>query len=260
MKMGRGLHSLLLPLAALTAVFFAMGCGGEATKPDFTGGSDDVENPAITVALRDPQGNAFGSGEVKIYARFQNPTLDTTPLLTQSVAAGTKFTLTDSMVLKAMQVAALKGVSWPSLDTVEFNILGRSPVAEAFIGNFFLARKGATKYHFHQRMQADTVRNAFSDGTLPVTLAMKSPVVGLQGKLGVNAFGLGLKSVFVAGSPYWAAVTDSTFTLARIAVGRYPLKAMSLDGKVYEAANPLNTDSAYTAENWAEGDLIWIEQ
>jgi hypothetical protein len=254
------LRSLLISLPALTALFFSMGCGPDATKPDLTGGSDDVENPAITVALRDTQGNAFGSGEVRVYARFQNPTLDTAPLLTQTVVAGTNITITDSMVLKAMQVAASKGISWPSLDTVEFNIVGRSPLTEAFVGNFFLARKGATKYRFHQRMLADTVRNAFSDGTLPVTLAMKSPVLDFQGKLGLNAFGLGLKSVFVAGSPYWAAVTDSTFTLTRMAVGRYSLKAMSLDGKVYEAANPLNTDSAYTAENWAEGDLIWIEQ
>lgn len=229
------------------------------------GGYDDVENPALTLSLLDPQGGAFGRGEIKVYARYQNPTLDTLPLLVRAPSASGQAVLHDSDLVAAMRVARDRGVSWPTPDTVEFNIVSKADAAEAFAGDFTLERAGiGSIYRFRERKDGSIVLHADPKGNLPVSLLMGPPVLGLKGNVGARGLELSLKSVFVAGSPYWALVAaDGSFTLTRMAKGRYQVKAMSTDDKVYSAADTLVADPAappFAPADWSEADLIWIER
>lgn len=231
-----------------------------ACEDRVTGGYDDVENPAIALALKDNQGQPIASGDVRVYARFQNPASDSLPLLTYLTPATGTLTLDDSTLMTAMAEANLRGAIWPDSDTLEFNLVCRNSSHEVFANGFVLTRED-NKFHFHQWLNENTLREADRLGRLDVVLNLKPAVLNFQGSVGVHGRELGLKSVFVPGSPYHAPTQeDGTFTLARLASGRYEIKAMSQDGKVYAAENRLNTDSSYTGENWSEADVIWIEQ
>jgi hypothetical protein len=239
------------------ALLFLFSCSQERVA----GGYDDVENPALTLALKDPQGNAFGSGEVKVYARFQNPALDTLPLVNQLTSANGTLTLSDSTLVAAMAKARDRGVPWPTADSIEFNIVSKTASAEAFTGNFILARTLGTTYRFRQKMEGTTVRYPDAKGLLTAAPTMKPPVLNLQGNVGPIGQEVMLVTLIIPGSPYLAPIADDgSFTIARIAAGRYDLKGMSSDGKVYGAENLLDTDSSYSAANWSEVDLIWIEK
>jgi hypothetical protein len=230
------------------------------------GGYDDVENPALTLSLKDPQGKPYGAGgsEVKVYARFQNPVLDTVPVLTLAPSGAGTVRLDDTVLVAAMRLARARGIPWPTTDTVEFNIVGSAPTAEAYSGNFVLSKSAGTVYGFRQRVDAATVLQADRKGTLSVTLSMGAPILGFHGSIGTRGMDLGLKSLFIPGSPYFAQIaSDGSFTLARLGSGKYEVKAMSDDGKVYSAADTLNTDridSGYTASEWSEADIIWVKQ
>jgi|GEM_PF-1979600 len=236
-----------------------------AKEDRLTGGYDDVENPALTLSLQDPQGSAFSQGEIKVYARYQNPTLDTLPLLVRAPSASGQTVLHDSELVAAMRVARDRGISWPNPDSVEFNVVSKSGPGEAFAGDFILARDAVGSiFRFRQRKDATTILHADAKGNLPVSLPMGPPVLGLKGSVGTRGLELGLNSIFIAGSPYWTLVAaDGSFTMARMAKGRYQVKAMSTDGKIYAAADTLLADSAaapFSPSDWSEADLIWIER
>ncbi len=231
-----------------------------ACSDRLAGGYDDVENPALALALKDNQGQAIAVGEVRVYARYQNPTSDSLPLLVRATSTGDTLTLSDTAMNAAIAEAKLRGMTWPNPDVFEFNVVGRSSSHEAFTVGFQVVRE-KTKLRFQQWLNANILRDADRRGRLNVGLNLKAAVLNYQGKIGDQGRELGLKSIFVAGSPYQAATrADGSFTMARIGSGQYEIKAMSQDGKVYSAENALNTDSSYTGENWSEADVIWIEQ
>jgi hypothetical protein len=258
MKQGKGLRALII--ASVAAL---IGCG----DPKVAGGSDDVENPALTIALRDSTGSGI-QGEVQIYARLQNPTLDSLPVLKVQAVQGL-VTIHDTVLFAAMAEAKARGMAWPNVDTVAFNWVAQNPQAqgEAFVDGFVLVRLDAEHHRFAAGSSGGnglTIIGANAKGGLEVAAVLpeaRSGVAGNVGQAGQAAEGLGLSKVFVAGSPYVAAIgPDGHFAFARMAKGSYALKAQAEDGKVYEAPNLLNTDAAlpYIAEDWTEADLIWV--
>lgn len=237
----------------------AVHCGDDRVA----GGYDDVENPALSVILRTEDGRDFGPGQVKLYARYQNPARDTVPLLARTVAAGAAAAFTDSMVLAAMEAARLRGTPWHDRDSVEFNLVaseqpGQPAASEAYAGRFVLVRIGSG-YIFLQRREG-SVQYADTKGVLAVAPRMSDPVLKLRGQVGARGLDIGIASVFVPGTGYAAEVAvDGTFEFARIAGGRYELKALSRDEKVYSGVDSLITSEEYSASDWSEADLIWIE-
>src|SRR5690606_4619337 len=199
-----------------------------------------------------------------VYARQQIPLRDPAPLLALTVPFGGAVSISDSSLLQAMAAAEARGVHWSNRDSVEFNLVasdipGESPSGEAYEGGFLLVRVGGAGYQFSRKVGGQ-IRYPDAKGVLASAPALAAPVMEMRGQVGAGGRELGLKSVFVPGSPYRAEIAgDGTFTLARMASGRYELNALSADEKIYTAADSLVTGSEYSASDWSEAELIWIE-
>jgi hypothetical protein len=243
---------LLLVLAALLCAFCSK-------KGDLAGGFDDVENPAIAVSLLDSLQKPFGAGEIRIYARFQNPWKDSLPLIDQTVAAGTALKVRDTALVSAMDRAVARGTPWPSRDTLEFNLVAAGAQAEAFLGDFRMIKTGEGGYRFSRRTGGTTIL-AGRNGVLETGPVLAAPVFHQRGNIGARGLELGLRSLFVPGSPYRAAIAaDGSFEVPRMARGLYDVKSESGEPKIYTAADSLEAGAEYLPSNWSEADLIWVE-
>ncbi len=247
----------LRPMHALCAwaALLCLYCGQDKVA----GGYDDVENPALAVTLRDTLGKPYAAAELRVYARYQNPFKDSVPVFVRSIASGSTLTLRDTALLPAMAQSKLRGTPWPSKDSVEFNLVAADAGGEAFLGGFLLV-KGTNGANRFQRGLTGSVDYPDAKGILSVTPLMTAPVLNMRGQIGARGLELKLKTIFIAGSPYRAQVEgDGSFTLARLAVGRYDVKAVSGDAKVYTAQDSLITGSAYAPSDWSEADIIWVD-
>ncbi|MDQ2999844.1 MAG: hypothetical protein M3Y08_01085 [Fibrobacterota bacterium] len=241
----------LCAAAALHCLF----CAKDKTV---AGGYDDVENPALQLSLRDEAGKP-AIGQVQVYARYQNPIEDKVPVLTRDLSGQTQAGIRDTTLLAAMERANLRGTPWPNRDTVEFNLIAVDTGRESYLGGFLLVKDPNGTFGFRRRL-ADGIAYPDGKGSLKAAPVLAAPVLNLRGRIGAKGLGLGLKSIFIPGSPYRAAVeTDGSFNLPRLAGGRYEVKASSQDGKIWSAADSLDTGAEYTASEWSEADLIWVE-
>ncbi len=250
-------------IAILLSVTFWSAC----SDPRVAGGFDDVQNPALTLALQKTDGTASSDAELRVFARFQNPTIDTIPLLERMVQSGHTAVLTDSDLVQSMRAAVARGLVWPNGDTVEFNVQARNLASsdsalrgEAFVADFRLARSVGTVYQFSRSAGDLGTPSNLHLGNLAFTMTTKIPVPNFRGSVGTRGKELSLTSVFIPGSPYWCSVdTAGNFVFPRLAQGRFAVKSMSRDGKAYGAADSLNTSAAYTATDWSEANILWIK-
>jgi hypothetical protein len=238
---------------ALCAV---MGLLSISCSDRLAGGSDDVENPGIRVSLSDPEGRPTAGGTVSLYARYQNPFKDSLPILSVEVS-GDSAMVKDTAVESAFQRAQTRGIPVPARDTLEFNLIASSTAGESFQGGFALVRVfGAWSV---LRRSGGTIAYPDPNGLLASNARLAAPAVGQGGQIGSRGLELGLKRVFVPGSPYRSEVAaDGSFAFAPMAVGRYELKAISADDKVYTAADSLSTGTPYSASDWSEAEIIWV--
>ena len=247
------MNARLLAVSAAAAAWLVGSLGG-------CGGTDEVENPAVTeltANLRDGQGRP-ASGNVTVYARFQNPLRDSLPLLSRPAGAqGAGFRAED--LLAAMDSASRAGVPWTNRDSVAFNLVGASGAEEGFGGDYLLVKGPSGPYLFKRLNPPEEGWNA-ADGSLTTQLPLAAAVAGYAGSVGARGLELGLASMFIPGSPYKAPIRpDGSFTLARIAPGRYDVKAVDGDGKVYSSPDSLATDAAFSPSGWSEADVIWVD-
>ena len=228
------------------------GCFGDTA----TGGTDEVENPALTATLRDADGAAV-AGTVQVYARFQNPLRDSLAMLDRAVGAdGAEITSED--LLAGMDSSAKAGVPWTNRDSVAFNLVGTSGGKETFQAEYLLVKEASGNYAF-KRLHPAEGGDPLSQGSLSTQLPLQRAVSGYAGSVGARGRELGLQTLFVPGSPYKAPIRgDGTFTIARIASGRYDVKAVDGDGKVYASLDSLSTGAAFAPEDWSEADVIWV--
>lgn len=237
-----------IPVLAALALWLS-GCFDDRVA----GGTDEVENPAFTVHLM--EGAQGVTGEVRVYARFQNPAKNPVPLLT--LAAGSKGALITPATLRAaMDSSAKAGVPWPHRDTIRFNVTGTREAGEAFAADFLLIQT-AQDTGF-TRVGAPP-SNHYSSYRLTYAMPLEPAVTAYKGSVGSRGVSLGLATVFVPGSPYHAAVgADGSFTVARLAPGRYDVKALDKDGKVWSAQDSLATSVPFAPADWSEADIIWV--
>lgn len=217
------------------------------------GGTDEVENPALTIRLQDGSGQAL-SGMVRFYARFQNPSRDSIPVLAvgADAKAGTEVHVKDLEM--GMEAAAARGVPWTNRDSIAYNLVGSTDDQEAFAGDYLLSKDGDGKWAFRRTSPPEGTGSALS-----TRLGLAAAVIGYKGTVGDRGLALGLKTLFIPGSPYHAAIgSDGAFTLPRMAAGRYDVKALDVDGKAYEALDSLDTDTAFAPVDWSEADIIWV--
>jgi hypothetical protein len=243
---------------ARAAVRAIIGCALLLSACD-QGGVDDVQNPSVaptvSVSLTDDAGNP-ARGSLRLYARYQNPFKDSVPLLALAVSAGSA-AMKDSAVLAAFAQARTRGTPSPSPDTLEFNLLAEAPAGEAFLAGYALIRRPAG-WDFVRRADGN-VEYPDAKRVLRTDARMPAPILGQRGRIGARGMELGLKRVFVPGSPYAASLeADGSFTLARMAAGRYELNAISADEKIYTAADSLEAGAGYDASDWAEAEVIWV--
>ena len=243
--------------AVLSACIYAAlltACG----KDRVAGGYDDVENPAIQVSLVDTAGKPFGAAEVRVYARWQNPFKDSIPTLMRAVG-DTGIKLRDTSIAAALEAAKARGTPSPGKDTLEFNLMATAAGGEAYLGGYSLI-KGAYGWRFQRRAEGSTTYQG-ANGLLPAVPVMTAPILAQAGNIGARGLELGLKRVFVAGSPYRSEIAvDGSFRLDRIAKGKYGLMAIAADDKVYSALDSLTTGAAYAGSEWSEAEIIWVQK
>jgi hypothetical protein len=238
---------LLIAALALCACF----------EDRLSGGTDEVENPALTVVLRDGAGSPT-SGTLRIYARFQNPSRDSVPVLSAPAAGASGLEVRAKSLVSAMEAAASRGIPWRNRDSVSFNIVGSTSSDEAFAGDYLLRKDGGGTWTF-RRVKPPEGTGPYAGPSLSTRLDLAAAVLGYKGTVGDKGLALGLKTLFIPGSPYHAAVgSDGAFTLPRLAPGRYDVKALDAEGKAYGALDSLDTDAAFAPVDWSEADLIWV--
>lgn len=240
-------------LAAALAAWLAGALGG-------CGGTDEVENPAVTsltATLQDAQGRP-AAGRVALYARFQNPLTDSVALLAGPAGEqGAEFRAED--LLKAMDSASRAGLPWTNRDSVAFNLVGVRGTEEVFGGGYLLVKGASGAYAFRRPQPSEEGWDAV-DGSLSTRLPLAPAVTGFAGNVGTRGLELGLTALFIPGSPYKARIRpDGSFELPRLAPGRYDVKAADADGKVYSPPDSLATDAAFAPADWSEADIIWVD-
>jgi hypothetical protein len=142
---------------------------------------------------------------------------------------------------------------------VAFNLVGVRGAEESFGGDYLLVKGPSGPYVFKRLNPPEEGWNA-SDGSLSTRLPLAAAVTGYAGSVGARGLELGLASMFIPGSPYKARIgPDGSFTLGRIAPGRYDVKAVDGDGKVYSSPDSLATDAAFAPSDWSEADIIWVD-
>jgi hypothetical protein len=239
---------------SLLGALLCLACG----PAKVAGGYDDVENPAIQASLLDSLGHSHGDGEILLYARYQNPEKDSTPLIQANVPTGATGAIRDTALLSAMGRAKLRGTPWPNQDTVEFNLVAVAAQVEAFQGDFLMVKGANGAYRFLRRTGGSFVY-ANAKGVLETAPIMANPVLNQHGNIGARGLQLQLQSVFIPGSPYWAKVeSDGSFSFEHLAQGRYEVKAVSADAKIYSGQDTLVAGTEYLPPDWSEADLIWI--
>jgi hypothetical protein len=220
------------------------------------GGTDEVENPALASALLDAKGNPV-AGSIRVFARTQNPARDSLPVLELPVG-GAGLRLTAAALHAAMEDAAEKGIPWGNRDSIAFNLVGTASSLEAFRDGFLLYRDAGGRFEF-RRQSAPGAGDYYTGRTYHTRLPLATAVTGYAGSVGPDGVGLGLRILFIPGSPYKAEIaSDGSFVLARIAAGRYDVKALDAGGKVYSASDSLGTDGGFAPAEWSEADLIWL--
>jgi len=253
-----------ITLLAGIALCLLWACSGDDR---LGGGYDNVENPALALTFQNKTGSTINKGGVKIFARYQNPITHANPILTTSISSATPslFKFHDTDLVKAITNAKLAGITWPNADSIEFNALYESDgseTLETFSSDFLLVKvNGGKLYQFQQFKNSSTTLYPDSKHLLTLTLPTDAPVLHLKGSIGTKGLDLSLTQVFVSGSPYWSKIDSSgVFTIDRIAKGKFLLKALSADKKVYTASDSLNSESTapYNPANWSEADIICI--
>jgi hypothetical protein len=237
--------------ALLAPALFAM-----ALTACVDGGTDEVENPAIAATLLDGNGHPI-EGTVRIYARTQNPSRDSLPVLELS-ADGAGLRLEADTLHDAMAAASEMGIPWGNRDSLAFNLVGSTPSLEGFRAGFLLYRDAGGGFEF-RRLTSYGTGDYYTGRTYHTKLLLAPAVTGYAGSIGPSGLELGLKTLFIPGSPYTAEITaDGSFVLARIAAGRYDVKALDSGGKVYAASDSLGTDGEFAPDEWSEADIIWL--
>jgi hypothetical protein len=220
------------------------------------GGTDEVDNPALNVTLRTAGGQGL-TGTVSVFARYQNPTRDSLPVLTLPAGEKGGTVIPAGTLLAAMETASQAGLPWKDRDSVVFNLVGSAGAQEAFRAEYLLLRGAGGSLAFERILPPEG--GPFPGGSLSTSLPMAPAVQAYRGTVGADGVALGLDVLFVPGSPYKADVAaDGSFSFSRIAAGRYDVRALDGDGKVYGPADSLATDSAFAPADWSEADIIWI--
>lgn len=240
-------------LAAAAFAAFLAACG---TK--LAGGYDDVENPAIQATLVDNSGNPYGAATLRVFARYHNPWKDSLPLLSVAIPAAATAELHDTVFLNAFAAAKARGNTFPGKDTLEFNLTASAPEGEAFMGGYQLINRPAG-WQFLRRT-ARGFDYPDSKGKLAARPVLAKPLSLPKGNVGGRGMELGLKRVFIPGSAWKSPVTsDGSFSLDRLAEGKYGLKGVGLDDRIWSAGDSLTAGSDYPGSDWSEADLIWVD-
>lgn len=247
--MRAAIRSGLMLFAALLGA-----CGDDKVA----GGYDDVENPAIQASMTDSAGNPYGAATLRLYARYQNPFKDPLPLLTVAVAAAMPATVRDTSVVSAFAAAKARGTPSPGKDTLEFNLAASAADGEAFLGGFLLVRRAAG-WQF-VRATGKGIQYPDPKGVLAARPMLGKPLSLAKGNVGGRGLDLGLKRIFIPGSPWKSPVAaDGSFSLDRLAPGKYGLKGVAVDDKIWSAGDSLTAGSDYPGSEWSEAEVIWVD-
>ena len=196
------------------------------------GGYDDVENPALSVGLNDSVGAP--TGRARSGCTPGTRTLSRIPwsLALHTVPAGATVPITDTALFAAMARAQLRGTPWPAKDTVEFNLVAPNSPAprrpgKPLLGGFPLVKASAGLFRF-QRMAGGTITYPDAKGSPGSRACHGRARFRATRQRGLGGAQLGLEIHFHSGLAYKAAVgADGSFVLARMAAGRYEVKAVS---------------------------------
>jgi hypothetical protein len=207
-------------LAAAAAVLTLFAC---SLDNDVAGGSSEVDNPQILVALVSLEGlPVTTSGSLGVYLDGQSPALNPDPVVE------IQFNSTDSIKLSAALLTAA-GLT----DTARsFNLYLRgNDSTGAFLQS--LAYNPATK-KFSRNDSTDLKR-------LSLTV---SPLIRTESVLkGVTADSIGLNRVIIPGSPFQAVIVDSVFVFESIPTGIYTVHVLEQSGREIPLPEPMDTDA-----------------
>jgi hypothetical protein len=219
-------------IAALAALLLA-DCADNRVSDG--GSSSGVDNPSLTLGFVDASGAALRvSGELNVYAADQNPAIDPDPLLTLKIknSGFTKLTGSD---FTRLQIASSSGSPSPLSKSSAASSAGAGDSAVTLF-NLVLKtqqRTGSLVLGF----KYDSAAKAFSlvdDGKSISRFDLKpKPLVRYAARVGREPVHGQTGRIFVPGTPFLATLIDSIFVLEDLPEGKFPLRLLSGNGKVY---------------------------
>ncbi len=207
------------------------------------GTSTGVDNPSLTVAFADGDGAPQPvSGALEIYLASQNPILDPEPLLAVKLEA------TPATQINAADFSRAVGDLFSTLPGSETLPLAKAGTSLA---------DPVEPIHFNLLLRGEGRRGAFAgglsvaSGEKPFRDAGQSIIekitlvpAGLVDRVGdVEGASRGdlPDRLFIPGSPFVAALTDSGFVVTGLPPGEFPVRLQKGDGRILEVEGELDS-------------------
>jgi hypothetical protein len=197
-----------------------------------SGNTTGVDNPGFTeipIHFRDTEGSpTVVQGEIEIYATEQNPALYPDPVLRLPVQNRSFATLAVEDFGRIQGDSSGKGDS-----LLRFNLLfrGATQAGVTQTGVF------ASGFVYDKRRKSFKVENAGQ----PHLELSPQPLMPFSARMRRETVHGDLGRVYLPGTPFQATLVDSFFVFARMPEGRYVMRLLNADGKIFAVRESVDT-------------------
>ena len=225
-------------LAALAAIALA-GCGDNR----LAGTSSGVDNPQLTVAFRDGDGTALRvTGDLNIYAQDQNPAVDPQPLWTIKLKSTSLTNLSAEDIARINASGAAK-VAVAKVSAVSNIVVADSAADSSLSFNLQLkTEEGTGLLTFGLTYNPETKKFTNVDGSKLSRLDMQpKPLVRFVAQVSKVAVDGLVNRIYIPGTPFQATLVDSGFVFEDLPEGKFPLRLLDGEGRIFTVAESLDT-------------------
>jgi hypothetical protein len=205
------------------------------TQTACSGNTTGVDNPGfseIPISFRDTEGSpTVVQGEIEIYTKDQNPALYPEPVLRVPVQNRSFATLV------AEDFGRIQGMASSASDSLlRFNLLFRGSMQTGVFASGFV---------YDKRRKTFTQENA----SQPRLEVLPRPLTPFSARMRREAVHGDLGRVYLPGTPFQATLVDSFFVFARMPEGRYVMRLLNAEGKIFAVPESVDTRrvSSFTA-------------
>lgn len=238
-------RAFVLAAAVLAAGSGLMACLGGGL---FAGGGSGIENPALTLAFRDRDGEPLPvTGRLRLFPEGSDWTDSGLYVRTLN---GQDTAIITSRDLQALPPKSLLSDSLSPDSSIGLNLVVSGNGVEGMLGGFRLRSDGSRGY-------ALTRSDSEGETASKAEVVLGPPALLYAGSIPAQYLDKGLRVVFVPGSPYFSLVgPDGSLLFPILPRGTFPVRAAAYSPlsdtliTFYCTPDSLSTDSPFAPGRW----------